>query len=88
MRGHGYTVAGSSLEDAIYRAVYAKENAAIQTTSLGLAHFSGGKDTEVQYLRDDELEDTEAMVQTAWSRAWGLWRREVEATELYKCDEE
>jgi ribulose-5-phosphate 4-epimerase/fuculose-1-phosphate aldolase len=84
MRGHGYTVAGSSPEDAIYRAIYTKENAAIQTASLGVAHFGGGKDKEVQYLREDELEDTEAMVQTAWSRAWGLWLREVEATNLYK----
>jgi ribulose-5-phosphate 4-epimerase/fuculose-1-phosphate aldolase len=88
MRGHGYTVAGSSPEDAIYKAIYTKENASIQTASLGLAHCGGGKDIEVQYLKEDELKDTKAMVQTAWSRAWGLWLREVEAAQLYSYNEE
>lgn len=34
MRGHGFTCVGSSVEDAVYRAVYTCTNAKVQTTAL------------------------------------------------------
>ena len=86
MRGHGYTVAASSIEQCVFRAIYTKENAAIQTASLGLrAAYLGNGDTSsaIQYLHDDEIAGTLAMTQSAWSRAWGLWLREVETANLY-----
>ena len=86
MRGHGYTVVAPTIEECIFRAIYTKENAIIQTTSLGLRMAYHGRDgsvAEIQYLHDDEITGTTAISQTGWSRAWGLWLREVEASHLY-----
>ena len=83
MRGHGYTVVAPSIEECIFRAIYTKENAIIQTTSLGLSMAYHGSGKGIEYLRDDEIAGTTAISQTAWTRAWGLWVREVEALQLY-----
>jgi ribulose-5-phosphate 4-epimerase/fuculose-1-phosphate aldolase len=91
MRGHGLTVAGPSIQEAVLRAVYTQQNAAIQTTALitRAAHFgpSGmngqGNLPQIHYLNDQESKD--ALEMTKWSayRPWGLWLREVEAMGLY-----
>jgi ribulose-5-phosphate 4-epimerase/fuculose-1-phosphate aldolase len=90
MRGHGYTVVAPTLEECIFRAIYTKVNAIILTTSLGLSaafHGAGGGSGHgIEYVRDDELVGTKAISQTAWARAWGLWLREVEASQLYVCE--
>ncbi|KIX07446.1 uncharacterized protein Z518_02099 [Rhinocladiella mackenziei CBS 650.93] len=89
MRGHGYTVVASSIEQCVFRAIYTKENAIIQTASLGLrAAYQGNGDTApaIQYLQDDETAGALAMTQSAWGRAWGLWVREVEVATLYVRD--
>ena len=86
MRGHGYTIIAPSIEQCVFRAIYTKENAVIQTASLGLSfayHGNGGTASDIRYLDDDEIPDATAMSQSAWSRAWGLWVREVEAANLY-----
>ncbi|KAK4964082.1 hypothetical protein LTR66_012486 [Elasticomyces elasticus] len=36
MRGHGFTCVGSSIQEAVYRAIYTCTNARIQTTALTL----------------------------------------------------
>ena len=88
MRGHGFTVQGSSIQDVVLRAVYTQQNASIQTTSLvtRAAHFgvnSSAADGGIQYLSQEETEG--ATVMTKWSarRPWGLWLREVEADPMY-----
>lgn len=93
MRGHGYTVVAGSMEECIFRAIYTKENAIIQTTSLGLNLAYRGassqraeNEAQVQYLRDDEIEGAGAISTSSGSRAWGLWVREVEASPLYVCE--
>ena len=87
MRGHGYTIVATSIEECIFRAIYTRENAIIQTTSLGLSmayhDSSNGKSATIEYLHDDEIAGTTAISETAWARAWGLWVREVEASQLY-----
>lgn len=86
MRGHGFTVVGSSIEESVLRAVYTAENAAIQTTSLitNSAHFGGpSKAHEVQYLRPEELGPTTQMTKWSAMRPWNLWLREVEQPGLY-----
>lgn len=86
MRGHGYTVAARSIEECVFRAIYTRENAAIQTASLGLSaayRGTGEPPTEIHYLRDDEIEGATGIALTGWARAWGLWVREVEAANLY-----
>lgn len=97
MRGHGLTVVGSCPEEAIYRAIYTKQNAAIQTATLGLnlafaEHLAriGGEqqDLNIKFLKDEELPDTFEMTHSGWGRAWSSWIREVEATALYRYSEE
>lgn len=87
MRGHGLTVAGTSIQDVVLRGVYTQQNAAIQTTALTTraAYFGSHQAAvpEIQYLNDQECKD--ALQMTKWSayRPWGLWLREVEAMGLY-----
>ena len=86
MRGHGFTVVGSSIEECVLRAVYTAENATVQTTSLmtsaayyGASHWGG-----LQYLRPDELGPATSMTEWSSMRPWNLWLREVELAELYE----
>jgi len=91
MRGHGFSVAGASIQEVILRAVYTQQNAGIQSTALTTraAHFgppgANGQSNlpPIYYLNDKECED--ALQMTKWSayRPWGLWLREVEALGLY-----
>lgn len=93
MRGHGFTVQGSSIMDVVLRAVYTLQNASVQTTALltQAAYFggpgvrSGGIDErpEMHYLTQEETEATTEMSRRSAGRPWRLWLREVEATGMY-----
>jgi len=91
MRGHGFTTVASSPEECIFRAIYTQGNATIQTTSLALnAVLPEGARAEnggIRFLSEDEVVATTDMGQTAWTRAWALWVREVQANNLYVIDE-
>jgi ribulose-5-phosphate 4-epimerase/fuculose-1-phosphate aldolase len=65
MRGHGSTVVGGSIRQAVYRAIYAELNARYQLEAMRLG--------EVTYLTEAEsracIETVEGQVQ----RPWDLW---------------
>ena len=69
MRGHGSTVVGSSLEQAVYRAIYTEVNARLQlqATQLGA----------VTYLTPEEARQAARMNDSQLPRAWELWTREI-----------
>jgi len=69
MRGHGSTVVGTSLEQVVYRAVYAEMNARLQLQALALG--------EVTYLNDEEAALAAATNDTQLARVWELWKRRV-----------
>ncbi len=69
MRGHGSTVVGVSLEQVVYRAVYAEINARLQAQAVAL----GG----VTYLTDAEAAKAAATNDTQLARVWELWERRV-----------
>jgi HCOMODA/2-hydroxy-3-carboxy-muconic semialdehyde decarboxylase len=69
MRGHGSTVVGSSLEQAVYRAIYAEVNARLQLQAIALG--------EVNYLNAAEATKAAAANDTQLPRAWDLWARSV-----------
>ena len=69
MRGHGSTVVGGSLEQAVYRAIYAEVNAKLQLQAMTLG--------EVTYLNAAEAAKAAAINDTQMSRAWELWQRAV-----------
>ena len=69
MRGHGSTAVGSSLEQAVYRAVYAEMNARLQLQAVALG--------EVTYLNAREAAKAAATNDTQLQRVWELWSRNV-----------
>jgi ribulose-5-phosphate 4-epimerase/fuculose-1-phosphate aldolase len=71
MRGHGVTVVGASLKEAVFRAVYTEVNARVQAQAIAL----GGP---VQYLSFEEAELAERANSQQYDRPWDLWKRRVE----------
>jgi len=73
MRGHGSTVVGASIEQAIYRALYAEVNARLQMQAKMLG--------EVKYLNAQEAAKAAATNDTQVARVWELWRQEIGSIE-------
>lgn len=69
MRGHGSTVVGASIEQAVYRAIYAEVNARLQIAAKQLG--------EVTYLNAQEAARSAAINDTQLPRVWELWTREI-----------
>lgn len=99
MRGHGFTCVGSTIEEAVYRAVYTCTNARVQTTSLllqagyntsmivdrmGKEDAGKAQPESVKFLDDREAKDAWEANATQASRPWKLWVAEVECTALYR----
>jgi HCOMODA/2-hydroxy-3-carboxy-muconic semialdehyde decarboxylase len=70
MRGHGATVVGPTLPEAVYRGVYVDINARLQLQAIGLG--------PVNYLTEAEGKATAATNATQVSRAWNMWKMQVE----------
>jgi HCOMODA/2-hydroxy-3-carboxy-muconic semialdehyde decarboxylase len=70
MRGHGSTVVGGSLQEAVFRGVYLEVNARLQAEALRLG--------EPIYLTAGEAATVDGMNRTTLERAWNLWVREAE----------
>lgn len=69
MRGHGSTVTGSSIQHAVYRAVYTEVNAKLQAAAMQLG--------PVTYLNEAEAALAAAANDTQIGRAWALWQHEL-----------
>jgi HCOMODA/2-hydroxy-3-carboxy-muconic semialdehyde decarboxylase len=69
MRGHGSTTVGGSVEQAVFRAVYAEVNARMQLQ----AHALG----DVQFLTPREAQLASDTNDTQIPRSWNLWARRV-----------
>jgi HCOMODA/2-hydroxy-3-carboxy-muconic semialdehyde decarboxylase len=70
MRGHGSTVIGFNLRQAVYRAVYAELNAKLQSEALRLG--------EPIYLTPGEAVEAARANDGQQNRAWDLWKREIQ----------
>jgi len=74
MRGHGSTVIGFNLRQAVYRAVYAELNARLQSEALRLGtpnYLTAGEAVESAKANDGQQD-----------RAWNLWKRAVQQNSL------
>jgi HCOMODA/2-hydroxy-3-carboxy-muconic semialdehyde decarboxylase len=71
MRGHGATVVGASLPEAVYRGVYLDVNARLQLQTIGLG--------AVNYLTEAEGQATTATIAGQVSRAWEMWKMQAAA---------
>lgn len=69
MRGHGSTVVGTSLEQVVYRAIYAEMNAKLQQQAIALG--------DVIYLNAEEADKAAATNDGQVQRPWVLWREAV-----------
>lgn len=70
MRGHGATIVGATLPQAVFRAVYAEINARLQAEALRLG--------PVNYLTKEEARAAAATTEGQLNRAWDFWRQRVE----------
>ncbi len=71
MRGHGITIVGTSIKEAVCRSVYAEMNARIQIQAMGLG-------TPVEYLSREEAELAEKANAGQFDRPWELWQKHAE----------
>lgn len=71
MRGHGVTVTGSDVRQAVFRAVYTQNNAQIQAAAMALG--------EVTYLTDAEALAADEANTGQISRAWDFWSSQTVA---------
>jgi HCOMODA/2-hydroxy-3-carboxy-muconic semialdehyde decarboxylase len=65
MRGHGSTVVGSTLRQAVFRAVYTEVGARLQMDAMRLG--------PVTYLTEEETIGTTRTISTQYDRSWLLW---------------
>ncbi len=70
MRGHGVTVVGRDIRQAVFRAIYLDANARIQAQAMqfGAPNFLTGGEAQAAALANDGQID----------RAWDLWRSEID----------
>lgn len=69
MRGHGSTTVGASIEQVVYRAIYAEVNARLQLQALSLG--------PVTYLSEEEARLAAAAIDGQIARPWDLWQRRI-----------
>ncbi|CAN5254043.1 class II aldolase/adducin family protein [soil metagenome] len=74
MRGHGSTVVGSSIEQVVYRAIYAEINAKLQLQ----AHALG----PITYLTTGEAQKASDTNDSQIPRSWNLWVRNLGEIDL------
>ncbi len=70
MRGHGMTVVGDSVMEAVYRAIYTEMNARLQTQATQL-------EGPIQFLSEEEGKRATASNRGTLERPWELWKKEA-----------
>ncbi|KAL8807433.1 MAG: hypothetical protein Q9200_004678 [Gallowayella weberi] len=84
-RGHGFTTVGTSIPQAVFRAVYTTWNAEIQSSAVTI-NDAAGQNRGVRYVMQQELADSSASYGEAYPREWNLWAAQVGVNPLYKND--
>jgi 3-hydroxy-2-methylpyridine-4,5-dicarboxylate 4-decarboxylase len=69
MRGHGYAAGADSIKKAVFRAVYAIQNASIQSEAMKMG--------QVQYLTVGETINSQETIEKTIARPWQLWSERV-----------
>jgi HCOMODA/2-hydroxy-3-carboxy-muconic semialdehyde decarboxylase len=68
MRGHGMTVVGDGIPEAVYRAIYTEMNARLQIQA-------GQLEGPIEFLSDEEGRRSTAANHGTLERPWELWKR-------------
>ena len=69
MRGHGMTVVGDSVQEAVFRAIYTEMNARLQLQAESL-------EGPIVFLSDEEGRRSTASNRGTLERPWELWKRQ------------
>ena len=69
MRGHGYASGADSIKKAVFRTVYAIQNASIQSEAMKMG--------QVQYLTPGEAVTAQETIEKTIGRPWQLWSERV-----------
>jgi len=69
MRGHGSVAVGNSLQQAVFRAVYAETNARLQSDALKLG--------SITFLDPEEARKATVTNDGVLNRSWDLWKRKL-----------
>jgi len=69
MRGHGYAASAENIRKAVFRAIYAVQNASIQAEAMKMG--------KTQYLTLKEAEISKATIEKTINRPWELWSERV-----------
>jgi HCOMODA/2-hydroxy-3-carboxy-muconic semialdehyde decarboxylase len=72
MRGHGATMVGESIPEAVFRAFYSMDNATVQMQAHLLA-----QNGEIEFLTEEEAAKSSRGRNVP--RAWSLWKHEMTA---------
>ena len=67
MRGHGMTVVGESVQEAVFRAIYTEMNARLQLQAMAL-------EGPIAFLSDEEGRRSTAANRGTLERPWELWK--------------
>ena len=70
MRGHGMTVVGDCVAEAVFRAIYTEMNARLQTQATQL-------EGPIQFLSEEEGKRATASNRGTLERPWELWKKEA-----------
>ncbi len=70
MRGHGMTVVGDTIQEAVFRAIYTEMNARLQ---LQASQLEG----PIEFLSDEEGRRSTAANRGTLERPWELWKRKA-----------
>lgn len=84
-RGHGFTTVGTSLPEAVYRAVYTTWNADVQASAIDI-NDATAVNRGIRYLSQREVADTLTLENGAFGKEWLVWAAQVEVNPLYKND--
>jgi ribulose-5-phosphate 4-epimerase/fuculose-1-phosphate aldolase len=70
MRGHGMTVVGDSLQEAVFRSIYTEMNARLQIQAMQL-------EGPIEFLTDEEGRRATASNRGTLERPWELWKKKA-----------
>ena len=70
MRGHGMTVIGDGVPEAVFRAIYTEMNARLQLQATRL-------DGPIEFLSDEEGRRSTASNRGTLERPWELWKKQA-----------
>ena len=85
-RGHGFAAVATSIEQAVYRAVYTAWNAEVLATGVEVQETVGRDPGSLKYLTAREARDCEPMNDSGSLKDWPLWVAQTRADPLYRND--